>query len=888
MKDATLTRRTLLASVLSLTLCFAMLLGTTFAWFTDKATTGANAIISGNLDVALLDGEGKSLENATDLFRDAKGSSNILWEPNATFKTIDMFVKNEGNLELKYRLIVNITGEDAAKLIEVVTFTVTMGGETVDLNAFEGKLAVGEMSDAIVIKGHMAADAGNDYKNLNASLSLTVIATQVDAEFDSFDNEYDKDAVYADHYATDAASLQEALNEGGTVALMNDIDLSGVATYSLRSSAAPATITIPADTEATIDLNGYNIIASSAVADSSVSLIDVSGKLNVVGEGTIALYDISGASFNNSYRHAAIVVKGGEVNLEEGVTVMCTSADESGATAMSYAVDMMPQTDAVLNVNGANLYSTYIGVRIWALYSANGTLNYNSGLIQGDKKGYDVWAQGMDQKGTATVNTADGISYTTTDISGTIYMFDSDNAIIATANGLANALLTGGEYVLMNDIGVDADETMTVPADVTVELDLNGKTIAGVTDDADKNDDGKITSADNEVMIDVRGTLTVKNGTLTLKHESDNLGWNGCTEVFYVAFNGTLNLDGVTVENLGGSDMAYAIDLVNATNITLNVTDSTLKSTYIPLRVFNNGSGMNNVTVEDTDLIGTSRAVWVHIYSDKDNGGKGIKDQTLNLDFFGNGNTFTANDPYRIIEFGFDDEINFDANGAQIFKVTTPEELVAAIAGGAEVVILNKGEYTIPTLAGKEGFTLVGAEGTVVGGENADTGFSGNFGKDSTIKNVTFSGASNGVRWSYAQGGTSVFENCSFEGDERGGFHIDQGNGATLIFNDCTFSGFNALAGDLAKVVFNNCTFLNNGKYNGLNMYCDVELNGCTFEFVGEGSEFIDYEAAGRTLTINDCTATMNGEAMDVADKLGGTHIAQTTITIDGVVVEKN
>ena len=239
-------------------------------------------------------------------------------------------------------------------------------------------------------------------------------------------------------------------------------------------------------------------------------------------------------------------------------------------------------------------------------------------------------------------------------------------AVISTATELQTALENGGSYILTNDVKADADTTITVPAGVTTTLDLNGKTLEFVTDDADKNDDGKITSADNEVAIDVRGTLTVKNGKITTKHTSDNFGWNACTEVFYVAFNGTLNVENATIENLGGSDMAYAIDVVNATNTTVNVKDSIIKSSYIPVRVFNNGSGMNNVTIENSTLEGVGRAFWVHIYSNKDNGGKGVKDYTLNLDIFGNNNTFNASNPDRIIEFGFDDEINFDADGNQI------------------------------------------------------------------------------------------------------------------------------------------------------------------------------------------------------------------------------
>ncbi len=47
------TKRALLGSVVALALCLAMLIGATFAWFTDTASTGVNKIQAGNLDVAL-------------------------------------------------------------------------------------------------------------------------------------------------------------------------------------------------------------------------------------------------------------------------------------------------------------------------------------------------------------------------------------------------------------------------------------------------------------------------------------------------------------------------------------------------------------------------------------------------------------------------------------------------------------------------------------------------------------------------------------------------------------------------------------------------------------------------------------------------------------------
>lgn len=158
------------------------------------------------------------------------------------------------------------------------------------------------------------------------------------------------------------------------------------------------------------------------------------------------------------------------------------------------------------------------------------------------------------------------------------------------------------------------------------------------------------------------------------------------------------------------------------------------------------------------------------------------------------------------------------------------DELKNTLQSNATVA-LPEGEYTLPSMSGKEGITIIGsADGsTVIGGENASTGFGSNFGKNTTIQNVTFAGATNGVRYSYAQGGTSTFDNCTFAGDSTYGFHIDQSKGATFIFNNCTFIGFNAFAGDLEKVVFNNCTFLHNGNYGHTNIWSTAEFNNCTF-----------------------------------------------------------
>jgi predicted ribosomally synthesized peptide with SipW-like signal peptide len=75
------TRRALLASVLALLLCFATLTGTTFAWFTDSASTGVNTIQAGNLGVDLVradaEGNGASLDNSSAVFANYDSDGNI-------------------------------------------------------------------------------------------------------------------------------------------------------------------------------------------------------------------------------------------------------------------------------------------------------------------------------------------------------------------------------------------------------------------------------------------------------------------------------------------------------------------------------------------------------------------------------------------------------------------------------------------------------------------------------------------------------------------------------------------------------------------------------------------------------------------------------------------
>ena len=207
----------LLLSFTSLLLCFAMLAGSTFAWFTDTATTGVNKIVAGNLKVDIVDAtntadsltaEGKELK-----FQNKEGNNNILWEPGVTFLTQGFKIKNGGNLALKWKMAVNKenvengkVGSEAApskSLLEVIDFSVvTKVGENyevVNIENFEGQLTgendTATYSPVYYLQGHMQEEAGNDYQNLTLDgITITVYATQLNYENDSFGPDYDEDA----------------------------------------------------------------------------------------------------------------------------------------------------------------------------------------------------------------------------------------------------------------------------------------------------------------------------------------------------------------------------------------------------------------------------------------------------------------------------------------------------------------------------------------------------------------------------------------------------------------------------------------------------------------------------------------------------------------------
>ena len=286
-------KKALFLSVISMVICVSMLIGSTFAWFTDSATANVNTIQAGNLDVELVGKDGKTLTEALKWVKSAEApeGEKVLWEPGCKYNLEPFAIKNSGNLALKYKVVISgLTGD--ATLLEAIDFTVSVDGDALvakdgestattaaSLNNFEGTLEAGKTTGLITITGEMKETAGNKYKGLSLeNISITVYASQLNSESDSTGKDYDKDATY--YPVLDAAGLKDALKTGGNVEVESDLD------------TGKETMKVTKDT--TINMNGKeiknteNIWIDDSGSDGNWSLISArnGANLTISGNGT--------------------------------------------------------------------------------------------------------------------------------------------------------------------------------------------------------------------------------------------------------------------------------------------------------------------------------------------------------------------------------------------------------------------------------------------------------------------------------------------------------------------------------------------------------------------------------------------------------------------------
>ena len=387
-------KKALLSSAFALVLSVVMLIGTTFAWFTDTASTAVNKIQSGNLKVGFQYWNGEKYVDAKDatLF-----SEETLWEPGHT-EVVYLKVINQGNLALKYRLnTINTFEYQYAKNSDgnqILLSKYLKIGIADGKNAAEGVYATreeaiaaaadnlvsydsctkdntllpattdSESADYFAFVVYMPTDVGNE-ANWDKSKSygapwirfnLALNATQASYENDSFDNKYDEGVPYpiagVDANGTGEAIYNELEKKNPSILLGAD---------AARSFGWFVRYTT------TINLNGH-----SMTTNGYQSVIDVTanGNLVITGNGTL---DASGGRDSVT---AVTVDNGGKLTIENG---------------------------------------TFIGKEgNSCIYNAGGTVEIKGGTFKGDPQ----W----------TLNCQDGSGSVITVKGGTFYKFDPSNA----------------------------------------------------------------------------------------------------------------------------------------------------------------------------------------------------------------------------------------------------------------------------------------------------------------------------------------------------------------------------------------------------------------------------------------------------------------------------
>ena len=337
------TKRALLMSGLALLMCISMLVGSTFAWFTDSVTSSGNIIQSGKLEVTMQWADGTEAVPADDSadWNDASNGAIFdydLWEPGYT-EVRHIKITNVGNLALQYQLSIVTNGavSDLADVIDVyyvdpgmqvadrtaLTESMKLGTLTEVLAAINetasGKLEAGE-DHTITLALKMQETAGNEYQGLEIGTDFSVVltATQVIHENDSFDNTYDEVA-----FVNTAAELKDAISAGGHVILASNIDM-GATTLVVKKDVV-------------LDLSGNTLSGTCNAGQAHLVMVNNGVTLDIYDTSEDQSGKITYARGANNVGWA-IDLKG-NLNLYAG-TIELTGNDWS----IGYAVDVRPNS----------------------------------------------------------------------------------------------------------------------------------------------------------------------------------------------------------------------------------------------------------------------------------------------------------------------------------------------------------------------------------------------------------------------------------------------------------------------------------------------------------------------------------------------------------------
>ena len=447
------TKRSLIASILVLCLCLSTLIGTTFAWFTDSVTSGGNIIKSGTLDVTMewFDGTKAVPDADSDDWTDASTGAIFeydLWEPGYV-AVRHIKIANEGTLALKYSLKI-VTEDEVGKLAEVIDVYYTdpavklerdaltpdkklgtLAEILADLSTASGNLMAGE-NHTITLALKMQESAGNEYqdKQVAASFAIQLLATQLTAEEDSFDDQYDKDAegpIVPVYPATTADELVERLEN----ALPGEEIFVAAGTFELSSA-----LSIP---------NGVTLYGAQAGVAASKWVNDASAEKTVIkytGASGANVLEIRQTSDDLDKAVSDI-----EIN---GILIDCNSTASKGIYIRKSGGEAI---ENVKIVNCAVINSANDGIDAGHCYGAVIENNYVSGVVDnairlGNYNGYH-WQTWEEVTSYVRNNVIDGVSA-------------SENGAIQLENGMGDVVVSGN--VIRNVVAKGAPSSSSVKA----------------------------------------------------------------------------------------------------------------------------------------------------------------------------------------------------------------------------------------------------------------------------------------------------------------------------------------------------------------------------------------------------------------------------------------
>mgnify|MGYP003297967334 CR=1 FL=1 len=446
-----------------------------------------------------------------------------------------------------------------------------------------------------------------------------------------------------------------AAKDGDAITLINNVDLSDtVLSFSkditIDFNGCTLTGTFTAKTTAFISVeNGANVVLKDSTGKGGLRAVETNGNLSNLVRAQKGGYvtiesgnyyqdaSVNGAGMIDTRHNEGVIINGGSFDL--GNLGACTNGSP-------WLLNASGQNTAHVVVNGGS----FIADIQHQYYPFEVLMPREKALKKAD--------------GVYTV--VDAVAYVTErEWSSNWYTNEIGYATleetIAACQGPQTKVYYKKDYVSEQEVivllkDIELAKTVIVANGKSVVLDLNDKKITG-----------NFTGTGNQEMFLVKGNLTVKGGTVEMT-VTQNQGWNAMSTIFDVTAGGVLNIEKATIDNLGGTAMNFAVHMNNWGEVTLNANNAILKASYIPVRVFNSGYDMNNVTIENSTLDGGSYCFWVHNYIGDLDSSKHSDDAInarLNLNIYGKGNTFTTTKTHPVL-FGFDTYVYFDANGNKV------------------------------------------------------------------------------------------------------------------------------------------------------------------------------------------------------------------------------